>query len=523
MPTDKKITLQKQCILGVNTSIEGGVYLLDEEQVLYSSGNHVLIWNKHRRDQTFIHQCGKGEEIQLVTICSARKQIAVAVKSTHVGHHVLIYDAISFKRKRVIKIQNDNDESDVISLSFSQDGKQCLVLRDAPYYFLTLWNTEKSAKVVASIRLATPSGKQLRTAQLRPSTSGDPNNKDIIVCASGRGIIRFFKVVDGIFRPITVHLRREQQNYVVQRWLSNDVVLLATDNNEVIVIQNFEMKNAVKIADWKECVTTSMAVFSQGVILGADNGNLLIYNCTKDNQYLPSLAKTITNGGDDSTSKIISIDSTPTEEFFICLKITGEICSYPLCDNEHATGEPMIPCFHTSGLNGTSNITCMDVCAFKTIIATGGSDRTVRIWNYTTNTFELTSHFDTDVVSLSLHPNSLQILICCRNHVELNYIYKQELHTVWRRERQQIISCKFSNGGQYFALVCGPYVQILNTYSLESMCTLRGHSANIETLAWRQDDQEIATIGLDAVVCKWNVTNGKRILRYGEFEGYFSQ
>ena len=510
--TRDKLQLQKKCVLGVNTAVKGGVLLLDEEQVLYSSGNHVLVWNKYKRIQVFVHQCSNGEEIQLLSLCSSRKQIAIAVKSVKNGHHLIIYDAITYKRKKVIKLQNVEDNSDVISLSFSQDGKQILVLRDAPFYFLSLWNIEKTAKAVASIRLATPSGKQMRTAQLKPSSD---NSKEIVVCASGKGIIRFFKVVDGIFRPITVNLRREQQNYIVQRWLSSDVLILGTDLNELIVIQKFDMKNVVKIDGWEECIT-SMTTFSQGVIVGAADGSLRIYNCTNETQYVPTFAKSVIDGS-NNLLEIVSIDKTPTEEFLICFESSGKVSSYPLSDNEHAMGETMIPCFHTPSLNGDSCITCMDICLFKPILATGGSDKTVRFWNYKTNNFEITSQFDNDIISLSLHPSSLQILICSHSHVELNYIYDKELKQIWRRDKQQLLSCKFSNGGQYFALTCGPYVQVYDTYKFEQICTLRGHSARIETIAWRQDDQEVATIGLDGVVCKWNVSNGKRVLRYGEF------
>ena len=510
----EKLWIQKKSILGVNTKVKS-VHLLNIEQILYSCGNHVLVWNTHTKNQTFLYQCSSGEEVQIIELFASRRQIAISVKKIDGGGgpQILIYDAITFKRKKAIKFQGDvnNDDSDVISLSFSMDGKQCTVLRDAPHYQLTLWNIEKSAKTVASIRLATPSGKEIRRVTIQPSSS---ENKDVVVCASGNGIIRFFKVIDGIFRPITVNLRREQQNYIVQCWLSNKIAILGTDSNELIVMENFVAQAVVSISGWDESIT-SMISFSHGVILGGSKGSIRIYTCIKENDYTLSLSKDLSLD-DKRVSEIVAIDKAATEEMVICLLSNGRICSCPLSDTNIAVGENIVPWFHDIGSDGTCRVICMDICLLKPIVATGGVDRSLRIWNFETNDFELMSSFQDDIISISLHPSSLQILICFKNHVELNYIYNSGLSEVWSRELQTTGSSCFSNGGQHFALVCGPFVQVYGTYKFDPICTLRGHTAPIKAIAWRHDDLELATIGSDNVICMWNVPNGKRKLRHGE-------
>jgi WD40 repeat protein len=341
-------------------------------------------------------------------------------------------------------------------------------------------------------------------------------SKEIIVCASGNGIIRFFKIVDGIFRPITVNLRREQQNYVVQSWLSNESVILGTESNELIVMHNFVTKVVVPINNGWDQSITSMIPFSQGVIVGGNKGSIRVYTCTKENDFTPILAKDM-HIDDTYKSEIIAIDKAATEEMFICLLSTGRICSFPLSDNEIPIGKNMVPWFHAAGPDGSCRITCMDICILKPIVATGGADKTLRIWNYETKDFELTSHFDSSIITISLHPSSLQILICFENHVELDYIQYKGLSTVWRRDIQPHGSSCFSNGGQYFALVCGPLAQVYGTYKFDPICTLRGHSSPVEAIAWKHNDQELATIGSDGVVRVWTVSNGKRKLRHGKF------
>ncbi len=501
----ENVSIKKKCILGVNTKVEA-VHLLDIERVLYACGNHVLIWNTHTKNQTFVYQCVDGEDIQTIELFAERRQIGIATKKSD-GSQICIYDTMSLNRRKVIKIQND-DDSGIISLSFSTDGKHCLVLRDAPYYHLTLWNIEKNAKMIATIRLATASGKQLRTAAIQPSL----DNKDPIACASGNGIVRFFKVVDGIFRPITVNLRREQQNYVAQCWLTNEVVILGTVDNELIVMRNYVEKEVVRIV-WDQLIT-SIISFSHGIIVGGSKGSIHVFNCVGDNNYAPSLMKDMILDRHDS-SKVVAIDKADTEELAICLLGNGRICSFPLSDNNVVIRENIVPWYHTVGDDGTC-VKSMDTSILKPIVATAGSDRTLRIWNFDSNEYELIKTFESEIISVSLHPNSFLVLVCFMQHVELSYIHCDKLFLMWRRDMETNGSSCFSHGGQYFALVSGPIVQIYDTYKLDPICTLRGHSSPINSISWRSDDQELATIGIDNVICIWTTSNGKRKLRHGK-------
>lgn len=502
---EKKISIEKKYILGVNTKIRS-VQLLDDERLLYACGDNVLIWNKQTKNQTFLFQCSGGEELVSLESISCRKQIAVSTKKN--GHfYILIFDALSLKRsKKIIKLHSD-DGSAVISLSFSGDGKQCLVLHDAPHYHLILWSIEKSTKIMATVRLATPSGKLIRRATMKTSS----NSKDILVCVSGDGIVRFFKVADSIFRPITVNLCREQQNYIVQCWLSHDEVILGTDRNELIVMRNFIETDVVPLT-WSQSIT-ALVPFSHGVVVGGSQGSVCLCNCLDEHSNTPTLSKTMSL--DKEETEILAIDTAETEDVILCLLSNGRIATCPLSDNNIPIGEDIVPWFHKVGKDG-STVKCIDTCILKPIVATAGSDRSLRVWNFDTNNFELMTKFDHEIVSLSLHPSSLQILICFEQYAEVSYIYNGSLSTVWRLDVETNGCSCFSHGGQYFALVSGVYVQVYCSYKLDLICTLRGHSAPIKSLSWRKDGQEIATIGSDNVICMWGISNGKRKLRYGE-------
>jgi WD40 repeat protein len=510
MPSEKPI-IQKETVVGINTDVKS-VHLIDDDQVLYCCGNHVLIWNRHTKKQSFLYQCGNSEEIQSIVLFCSRNLVAICVEKMEKGLYIIIFNLCTLKRKKLLKFQNE-DEKRIVDISFTLDGKHCLVLHGAPNFLLALWNIEKMPKSVATVRLATPSGKQLTKASIRP-VLGD--NKEMIVCASGLGIIRFFKMFDGIFRPITVNLRRELQNYIVHCWLSNDTCVLGTDTNEIIVMQNFVTKAVVTIDGWNQNITTMLG-FSHGLVIGGTRGSIRLYACVEDKGFIPEFSKEFMLD-DKDVPNVIAIDIAATEEMCLCLLNNGKICSVPLTDDTITIDHKIVPCLHNVGKNGIPHITCMAACLLKPIIALGGSDRSLNIWNFDINDFELKVTLESNIVGISLHPNSLQILICLENHVELSYIHREAFSPVWRKDLQTNGSSSFSNGGQCFALVCGQFVQVYDTHTFNPISTLRGHTGPIQSLSWNQDGQEIATIGTDSIICVWNVLNGKRRVRHGKYK-----
>lgn len=513
--------IQKECILGINTNVRS-VHVLNNDQILYSCANHVVIWQQYDKSQIFIHQCHPLEHIKMTSLCHSRKTLAVVIAGKD-GPYIVLYDAITHRRKKVLR---QNDETlNIIGISFSKDGKQCLVLGDGPSYLLSLWNIEKVPKILISIRLATPSGKQIRRADMCPTDSR-------LICVSGNGIIRFFRIASDsrVFRPLTVQLRREQQNYVHHCWLSSGNVVLATDRNELIVIQNFEEKIIVPIHNWDQSLT-AITPLGKSFMIGGDRGSIRLYRVTDEDQISVQTMKEMAVGED---TEILAFDRFEPDNLAICLVGTGRICNIAMSNfgqsdimADSVTGGDVVPSFHTQ-IEGEKNIVCMDICTWKTILATGGYDKTLRIWDFKRKAVDLIHHCEDDIVSISLHPMSLQILLCCKTYVSISEILQNRLSPVWRRNIQTNGSSCFSNGGHYYALSIGDFVQIYNTFTHEIICTLRGHSAPVQSVCWKGDDLNVATIGRDGAVCIWNTWSGERIFRHANeaqayVNGYLSE
>jgi WD40 repeat protein len=322
-----------------------------------------------------------------------------------------------------------------------------------------------------------------------------------------------------VFQPVTVKLEREQQNYVRHCWLSdgNATVVLVTDQNDLVLVQNFEEKVIIPIRDWGQSIT-AISSSGQSFMIGGDGGSIRLYHMNEEGQA--TLQTTLDMG---ESSEILAFDRFEHDNFAICLFQTGKIFKIPTSnfETDSSMGGEIVPSFHmgidvdTAGVDACKSIICMSICKWKPILATGGADRTLRIWDLKKKKFTTVRQYEDDIVSVSLHPMSLQILLCCKSFVLVSEVLQDELSPpIWRQEIQTNGSSCFSNGGHYFALSVGDFVQIYNTFTHEIICTLRGHTAPVQSICWKNDDLRVATIGRDGAVCIWDTWLGKRIFRY---------
>ncbi|KAI8846622.1 hypothetical protein BC829DRAFT_419019 [Chytridium lagenaria] len=101
------------------------------------------------------------------------------------------------------------------------------------------------------------------------------------------------------------------------------------------------------------------------------------------------------------------------------------------------------------------NIIGMDTCARKPLVATCGSDKSIRIWNYVENSIEVIKYFDDEPFSISLHPSGLYVLVGFADSLKLMNILIDDIRPFWESNIRGCRECRFSNGGQYFASVYG--------------------------------------------------------------------
>lgn len=503
----------KKFILGLDAKIRS-VYILDHGHVLYAVGRHIILHDKFSGSQKFIFQCESSEVIQSIALCPSKVLLAVVI-SKNESVFVLTFDMQSFKRKSSIHLSNEYGQ--VLNLSLSNDSR-LMILHDAPNYNMTFWDIEKIPKMIISLKMAIPSGKLIRHASFCPMDSS-------LICVSGYCNLRIFRVVDKGLRPITINLGRAQQNYTHHSWISKELLVLST-LDEIILLQSFSIAANISFSDWKQEVQ-SLCAFEGGLIVGGNAGSVRVYHVTKDGPNILNLTKDEQIMTDVDAYEIFSIGCSNADNTAICMLSNGRIRSFEISsfesnitNNSSRVEKDIVPRFYNSkcSIDGKNHsIICMSVCKWKKIVATGGSDRSVSIWNFDTNMMVLRHECSSDIISLSLHPSSTCILICCSGIIQLLDLHHSTMTCRWDNQFESGAGpCSFSYGGGYFSYCVGSCVYVYETYSLRAVATLRGHASPIASICWRRYSNEIATFGSDSVLCIWDVIGGRRILRIND-------
>ena len=179
-----------------------------------------------------------------------------------------IYDANTYRRRKMLN-HPDLESKSINHVAFSADTKQCLTLGAEPDYMMALWNVEKAVKVITSVKLASPNGAEVYKADFCPN---DPN----VICVTGAGVLRFFRVLEGGFRPVTLTIKREPQDYTCQCWLPEDRIVIAADSGELLIVENFEFKCVLSSSPSDGKKVGCIVAYSKGFVVGG-TGCIRIY------------------------------------------------------------------------------------------------------------------------------------------------------------------------------------------------------------------------------------------------------
>lgn len=186
------LAIKKEHVLGISRNIRY-IAVINDDSILYCCSANIIVFLRHSRQQIFLHQSSSTEQILHIVLCPQKKLLSVAVKDNE-AISIIIYDVTNSRRKKIL-CQEDHLVY-LVGVSFSNDSKQILVLGGKPDYLLTLWTIEKLSKVTARINLTSLSSKCLKKADICPFHTN-------VVCVTGNEVLRIFKIVDNVFRPVT--------------------------------------------------------------------------------------------------------------------------------------------------------------------------------------------------------------------------------------------------------------------------------------------------------------------------------
>ena len=127
------------------------------------------------------------------------------------------------------------------------------------------------------------------------------------------------------------------------------------------------------------------------------------------------------------------------------------------------------------------NVSGLDVCVRKPLIATCSTDKAVRLWNWVDVSLELVKYFQDEAYSISIHPTGGMLLVGFADKLRMMTILMDDLKVYREFSIKGCREVKFSNGGHLFAAANSTFIQLYSTYTCESIGTLRGHNGKVRT------------------------------------------
>lgn len=241
---------------------------------------------------------------------------------------------------------------------------------------------------------------------------------------------------------------------------------------------------------------TAMASFANGLFIGLENGTLLYYEKIEEH---PFYRKKKEEAFEDSP--ITCITWNEREDRAVITVKSNQIYLFQIENDqkgETIKHDRLSHSFHSGP------ILSIDACLTKPLLASSGADRSIRLWNYTENSLEVINYFEEPANCIAIHPNGLYILAGFPSAVRLMAILLDDIKTYWESPIKSARGCKFSHGGQYFAVITAINVTVFNTYSFETVAVIRVGSGRIHGILWSDDDTRLVTFCTDGSMQQWS-------------------
>ncbi|CAM9189545.1 unnamed protein product [Choristocarpus tenellus] len=297
-------------VFGLKSDVKNNVHYAEENVVIYPCGHNVVLFNIETRAQQVIHGSLSGGITALALTCN-RRFLAIA-ESGLLGKgpgFVNIYDAATLKRRKMIACPELGSPI-VTCVAFSGDGRFCLTQGGSPEWKLILWTAEKAAKVICTVKV---SSSNLNGDPAPPVNQADFCPVDgTVVCVTGERILRFFRVADSQFKPLQLSYKAELQNYTCHCWLTDEKVVTASDQGDLLVFETYEFRGVLSSSPGDGHLISSMVAFSKGFVTGGSEGAMRVYERSDDPREFYRCLKVFHING--NASLITNLAVSPSED-----------------------------------------------------------------------------------------------------------------------------------------------------------------------------------------------------------------
>jgi len=520
-------------VFGLKSDVSNNVWYLDEQTIVYPSGSNCILYNIDQRTQKFIPCSESSHGMTALAVSPNKRYVAIAEKGEKPS--ITIYDLHSLRKRKVLTT-NEGQSLEFVSIAFSPDSKYLVAQGGRPDWVLYYWTWEK-AKVLAITKSTNQQNSPLYQVTFNPQDNTQ-------LCVTGHGIMKFYRYSENNLKQFAFQKADVQCHYICQSWVNEEKLLVGTDAGKVLLFEGGELKNEFVCLDHGGNIDSNLQVsqsssssnipevassysintavnsiltYSKGFICSSGHGVAHIFEKTEEKQ-LYKKTKEIKIPSEQLSSdlstvsprQILCMALSPSEETIVATTKSNQLYSLPLSSadigklGDTAEFEYLCQTFHEN------NVTGLDVCIRKPLIASCSMDRSIRIWNFETNVLELQKECQEEAYSIALHPSGLYVLVGFSDKLRLMNLLIDDIRTFKEFTIRGCRECSFSNGGHMFAAVHGNVIQLYSTSNFENIGNLKGHNGKVRSIRWSADDNKLVSCGMDGAIYEWNMFTYKR-------------
>lgn len=447
---------------GAQSGVQNGALCVDEETVVYSVGRAIALVNTESRAMAFMNE-GEKSRLHAMALSPSKKYLALCEGGA--AAQVSVWHLASQRRTRALTCA-DVEFSAYVSAAFSADSKMLCAVGAGADFALVLWMWEKGKMLVAQ-RLVLPVGR----ATFNAATGG--KGEEPCICTSGAKFLKLWRHSSGQLKGANVGLgkRVEHPNYTDHCFLPSgrDKLVATTDGGDVLIFEEAELKQTLALGSAK---LLSVCPCSRGFIVGGADGQLSMCEWRHEHdQWTQSYAFRCTQAATAAAASMLgagaagevsrlplaleSLCVTPSEETLLCGCGSSQLASFPLANIDILKeSEHHFHFFAGAGYHHGA-ITGLDTCVRKPLLATVSTDRTLRLWNYTTKVCEQVKHLQDEPLSCSLHPLGYQVLVGFADKLRYYNVLMDDIRQFADFTLKGCCECRFAHGGARFAAVSG--------------------------------------------------------------------
>lgn len=495
-----QVGLQHYRILGIDRSPNTGIYMLNENAVVYFAGNNIVNHNLESKDQRFLpYTDTERGDVKCVAITANSTLLAYALEMDASIIHII--DIQSWVKKKSIVVPTGFSPTPFSALAFSTNGKYLIAQGTAEsllfYFDVQSGNLLCSQKITNNTNTSTAPTSSVTCISFHPN---EPNS----ICCTGRGIFRQLTRNDKGFQIKQGSMtNKDTIDFKSHIWtFDGRTIIVSTSDGHIAQIDNSNIPVNITLANTTGGQVTHLTATQKGFACVTGGTKLHFFERSGEKNFVETNAIQI-----DEKETIAAVSIAQADDHVIVLMSDSRLISIPVTPGEQSQGDGMItllPQHHIGPITG------IDVAFRKQLLVSCGDDHAIRVWNYEKMQCEIAKFFSDQPLSVSFHPNGCAIIAGFAEKLRFMAITINDIVTHREFPIRGCKECKFSHGGQYFAAVNGNNVQVYSSYTFKNLVNLRSPGQRIKTVAWSTDDNVLVSCDANGTMTLHTVRTGKQ-------------